>query len=295
MFSNILVPLDGSTLSEAALQPAAVLAKKFNSTVMLLHIIEADAPAEIHKERHLTQTAEAETYLKDTAKRAFPEDLKVSTHVHSAAVSDVARSIVEHATAEFHPDLIVISTHGKGGMRDVLFGSIAQQVVSKGKTPLLVVRPDTPPFQLNRILLPLDPDSIHDESFPAAERLAEAFQAALILFSVVPTYATVTGNDVAARNLMPASTSEMLHLREETSLEHLQEHVEALHARRIQATAEVSRGEPAAAIIAAADKFSADLVVLSTHRKAGMEVFWSLSVAPQVVQRTKRPLMLIPL
>src|SRR5512141_1962818 len=109
MFSNILVPLDGSTLSEAALQPAAVLAKKFNSTVMLLHIIEADAPAEIHKERHLTQTAEAETYLKDTAKRAFPEDLKVSTHVHSAAVSDVARSIVEHATAEFHPDLIVIS------------------------------------------------------------------------------------------------------------------------------------------------------------------------------------------
>jgi nucleotide-binding universal stress UspA family protein len=53
MFSNILVPLDGSSLSEASLASAALLARKFNSAVMLLHIIEADAPAEIHRERVL--------------------------------------------------------------------------------------------------------------------------------------------------------------------------------------------------------------------------------------------------
>jgi nucleotide-binding universal stress UspA family protein len=295
MFKNILIPLDGSRLGEAALAPAAILAQKFDSTVMLLHVIEAGAPAEIHNERHLTDTAEAEAYLKDTAARAFPPGLKVGTHVHSAPVPDVARSIVEHATAEFHPDLIVLTTHGKGGMRDVLFGSIAQQVVSKGRTPLMVVRPDQKSFQIKRIILPLDPDSIHDDSFPAAEALAQAFDAALVLLSVVPTYATVSGEQVATSSLMPASTKELLNLQEESSLEHLKEHVQTLRGRKFKATAEVARGDPAAAIIQAAEETRADLVVLSTHRKAGMEVFWSLSVAPKVVQRTKQPLLLIPL
>src|SRR5512135_1521349 len=163
MFKNILVPLDGSKLSEAALQPAAVLASKLGSHVMLLHVIEQDAPTEVHKDRHLSNPDEAEAYLKEVARRAFPPQIQVGTHVHTAPVSDVAKSIVEHASAEFEPDLIVTCTHGRGGMRDMLFGSIAQKVVSQGTTPLLLVRPGSPKFELVTILAPLDPDSEHDD------------------------------------------------------------------------------------------------------------------------------------
>ena len=63
MFKHILVPLDGSKLSEAALDAASVLAQKLKSQVLLLHVIEQDAPAEVHKEHHLTDADEAKTYL----------------------------------------------------------------------------------------------------------------------------------------------------------------------------------------------------------------------------------------
>ncbi len=295
MFKNILVPLDGSRLSEAALQPAAVLASRLHSHVMLLHVIEQEAPAEVHKEHHLTDAEEARTYLQSVAKRAFPSDVQVETHVHTAPVSDVANSIVEHATSEFEPDLIVTCTHGKGGMRDMFFGSIAQQVVAQGRTPLLLIKPEVTGFALKTILAPLDPDSIHDDGLPLTEQLAESFGAELVLLSVVPTFGTLTGQEAAASSLMPGTTQAMLDIREETARAHLMEHVQSMEKRGIRASAEVARGDPGPTIARAADESNCDMLVLSTHGKAGMGAFWARSVAPKVAQRTKTPLLLIPL
>jgi nucleotide-binding universal stress UspA family protein len=295
MFKNILVPLDGSNLSEASLDSAAVLARQLKSPVMLLHVIEQDAPAEIHKERHLTTAEEAGTYLNQVARRAFPSDIKVETHVHSAPVSDVARSIVEHATNEFKPDLIVTCTHGRSGVHDALFGSIAQQIVAGGRTPLLLIRPNSPPFTLGKILMPLDPDSIHDDGLPLAESLAASFHAELHLLSVVPTFSTLVGEQAATSSLMPATTQAMLDLREENTRAHLQEHVKALQAKGILAFAEVARGDPAGTIVKTAETSHVDMIILSTHGKAGIDAFWARSVAPKVAQRTNKPLLLIPL
>ncbi len=295
MFKNILVPLDGSRLSEASLLPAAVLAMRLGAHVMLLHVIEQDAPTEVHKEHHITNPDEAEAYLREVAARAFPPELHVETHVHTAPVSDVARSIVEHAAAEFEPDLIVTCTHGRGGMRDMLFGSIAQQVVAQGTTPLLLIRPGSPKFELARILAPLDPDSVHDDGLPLAEELAKAFGAELYLLSVVPTFGTLTGEQAAASSLMPGTTQAMLDIREENARKHLQEHLDSLQQRGIGGAAEVARGDPASTISKTAAQVEADMVVLSTHGKAGMGAFWARSVAPKVAQKITIPLLLIPL
>ena len=295
MFKNILVPLDGSRLSEASLDSAAVLAQQLKSPVVLLHVIEQDAPTEVHKEHHLTTPDEAEAYLKSVAARAFPSGVKVETHVHSAPVSDVARSIVEHATNEFKPDLIVTCTHGRSGVRDALFGSIAQQIVTQGNTPLLLIKPGPAPFQLRKILVPLDPDSIHDDGLPPAESLADSFHAEMHLLSVVPTFSTLVGEQAATSSLMPATTQAMLNLREENAVAHLKEHVTALNAKGIRAIAEVARGDPATTIMKSAEASHANLIILSTHRKAGIDAFWAHSVAPQVAQRTRTPLLLIPL
>ncbi len=295
MFKNILVPLDGSKLSEASLDSAAVLAHKLNSHVMLLHVIEQDAPTEVHREHHLTKADEARAYLDEVAARAFPSDVNVETHVHTAPVSDVARSIVEHATKEFSPDLIVTCSHGRSGMRDALFGSIAQQIVAQGAAPLLLIRPNTPPFNLEKILVPLDPDSIHDDGLPLAESLAQSFDAELHLLSVVPTFSTLTGEQAAASSLMPATTQAMLDMREETARAHLRDHVEALQARGIRGSAEVARGDPAPTILKTGEQSGADVIILSTHGKAGVGAFWARSVAPHVAQKTRTPLLLIPL
>ncbi len=67
----------------------------------------------------------------------------------------------------------------------------------------------------------------------------------------------------------------------------------ALAGRR--AAAEVARGDPASEIVKSAEKAGADLIVLSTHRKAGIGAFWARSVAPNVANHSTLPLLLIPL
>jgi nucleotide-binding universal stress UspA family protein len=294
MFNRILVPLDGSQLSEAALPAAAALAGKLGAAVTLLHVIERAAPLQVHNDRHLSDAEEARTYLKDVARRAFPRPIPVTWHVHDSPVEDVVRSIVDHAT-ELQPDLIVMCTHGRSGVRGLLYGTIAQQVVAQGNTPLLLVKPASPPFKLERLLVPLDPGSLHDVSLPAAEELARAYEAELYLFSVIPTLGTLGGDEAAAGTLLPATAIALLELREENTRVDLQRHLDVLRASGLRAVAESARGDPAPAILQAAERTGADLIVLSTHRRAGASAFWARSVAPKVANRALVPILLIPL
>jgi nucleotide-binding universal stress UspA family protein len=82
-------------------------------------------------------------------------------------------------------------------------------------------------------------------------------------------------------------------MKEENARNHLQVHVEALRKKGLTASAEIARGDPASVIAKAAENM--DLIILSTHRRKGMGAFWARSVAPKVAQKTKIPLLLIPL
>jgi len=297
MFKHILLPLDGSKLAEAALPAAASLAQTLGMPVMLLHLIEKDAPQAIHGNHHLTKADEAEVYLQAVARTAFPEGTKVDWHVHSTGVGNVATSIVQHAE-EFNPDLIVMCSHGSGGVRDYLFGNIAQQVVGQSDVPLLLLKPTATPapvFQIRRIILPLDDESIHDESLSVAKPLAKAYHADLYLLTVIPTLSTLSNGVAAAGTLLPATATAYLDIKEENACEHLQEHIDELSQAGLAAEAEIARGDPVFVISETAERIAADLMILGTHRRAGTAAFWARSIAPNVVRRVKIPLLLVPL
>jgi len=297
MFKHILVPLDGSKLAEAALPVAASLARTLDGSVTLLHVIESDAPEQVHSERHLTAPGEAESYLAETASRAFEAGIKVDWHVHTAAVNNVPASLVEHAE-ELKPDLMVMCSHGGGRIRDVFFGNIAQQVISRGVLPVMMIHPDKStdePFQVKKILIPLDDTSKHDQSLPYARELAGHYQAEIYMLTVIPTLKTLPGEEAATGSLLPSTTKAMLNIEEETAKEHLQTHLEELSQTGFEAKAETARGDPAATISETANRIDADLIILSTHRRAGLGAFWARSVTPMVARRSKIPLLLIPL
>ena len=297
MFKHILVPLDGSKLAEAALPVAASLAQTLKAPVTLLHVIEQDAPDEVHRDRHLTDSAEAEAYLAETAAHSFPPKVKVDWHVHTAAVADVARSIVDHSADEFQPDLILLCAHGNSGMHDLFFGNIAQQVAATGGTPVLLVKPvGTPaPFQIKRILVPLDNESVHDKVLPVAETLAKACEAQLDLLCVIPTRGTDSGAHAAAGTMLPMTAEAYLDIAGEIAQEHFQAHLDEFAKAGIPATAEIVRGDPAPVIAKTAERLGADLILFGTHGRAGLDAFWNRSVAAAVARRTKIPLLLIPL
>jgi len=180
-------------------------------------------------------------------------------------------------------------------MRDLLFGSIAQQIVAQGTIPVLLIKPGSQPFAPKRILVPLDPYSEHDEGLPRAQELAKVLHAELVMLSVIPTYSTLSGEQAATGSLMPGTTQAVLDLREEHARADLSQHLEDLKEIGIASSAAVVRGDPAGVIIKTADRSEVGLIVLCTHRRAGLDAFWSRSVAPKVGQGTQIPVLLIPL
>jgi nucleotide-binding universal stress UspA family protein len=297
MFKQILIPLDGSKLAEAALPAAVSLTLVFKAPVTLLHIIEQDAPNEVHRDCHLTNVGEAEAYLAGIAENAFPAHVKVNLHVHTSPVSDVARSIVEHSSDEIQPDLIILCSHGNSGTHDFFFGNIAQQVVAASGTPVLLIKPDDSitQFDLHHILVPLDNESIHDKALPIAEGLANAYGAELNLLCVIPTLGTLSGEQAAVSSMLPATATAYLDIAEEIALDHFQGHLDSFKEAQIPATAEIARGDPASVIISTAEKIGSDLILFGTHGRAGLDAFWNRSVAASVARRTGIPLLLIPL
>jgi len=268
--------------------------------VTLLHIIEKNAPSEVHSDRHLVTAKEASTYLEEVSRLAALSGLRVKTHVHTAEVGDVARSIAEHS-AELALDLIVMCTHGKGGTRRLLFGDIAQQVISIGKTPVLMVRSSKATHvvaaaeDFQNILIPINGDPGHEKGLPMAAEIAQAFHCRLHLLMVVPELRDLTGSKAAASLILPGATRLSLEMESEGARTYLDQRTAELNREGVLADCETSRGDPARAIIASARRLSADLVVMGTHGRAGADAFWEGSVAARVVARIQAPLMLVPL
>jgi nucleotide-binding universal stress UspA family protein len=295
MFKRLLVPLDGSILAEAAIPAAVFLAHKAGASVALLHIIEKNAPQQVHGERHLTSVEEANAYLSKTAARFFPKDVPVDGHVHTLETENVARGIADHLL-ELHQDTVVMAAHGHGGLRTLLFGNIAQQVVALGTMPVLWVRREAgAPFACRKILIPHDGVLEHEPALQAGMELACRTAAEVKLVMVVPTAGTLAGAQAAMGQMLPRATRAILELAEQEGAEHLQRHTAELCSQGLKAGAEVLRGDPAEQIIQAGRAFAADVIVLGTHGKSGAQAFWEGSVAARVATKSDSSLLFIPI
>jgi nucleotide-binding universal stress UspA family protein len=297
MFKHLLVPLDGSNLAEAALPAAAYLAKQTGASTVLIHLIEQHPPEEVHGERHLTTTEAALSYLDAVGARFFSPDYPVESHVHTSRVSDVPVSIADHAQ-EMGSDLIVMCVHGRSGIHRWLAGSIAQQVIRHGMASILLIQPasagEVPPFTCDRMLVALDGNPEHEKGMTVAIELAAACSADLHLLMVVPTLGTLPDQKAETAKLLPGAMTALLDLSEEDAQRYLDEQEERAAAGGVAATSAVGRGDPADVIVQTAASVQADVIVLGTHGKAGMDAFWSGSVAPKVAGKSRSPLLLVP-
>ncbi len=297
MFTHLLVPLDGSRLAEAALPAAISLARSFDARVTLFHMIERGAPKEVHGERHLDEPESANAYLREVAGRAFPAGIPVEFHVHEDSENSVALSIARHAD-EFGIDLVVMCTHGRGGLKAFMFGRIAQQAAALSTTPVLFVQPDESgngrEFSCGSLLVPLDGNPEHEQGLSAARRMAGVYGARLHLVMVVHKVDTLPAEDAAAARMLPLVTSALLDIAQENAEDYLDGHVERLRSEGFSAEKIVFRGDPVNAISAAAEQKRADLVVLATHAKTGLDAFWSRSATPQISRKLQIPILLVP-
>jgi nucleotide-binding universal stress UspA family protein len=143
--SKIMAPLDGPALSETALPAAASLAESTGAALLLVRATEAHAtmvgdPTEAQVE----VVREAEGYL-DAVK------LRLQARARGEIATTVwygspAEAIAE--AAQFNDvDMIVMTTHGRGGLGRMFLGSVTESVMRSTPTPILVLHPDGAPPQ----------------------------------------------------------------------------------------------------------------------------------------------------
>jgi nucleotide-binding universal stress UspA family protein len=308
MFERIIVTLDGSSSSEAALGPATGLARRLGSAIVLLHVIEARPPKAIHGERHLSSAAEAEAYLAPIVASLEAQGIRASFHVHDAGANEavgskgVAKSVAEHQ-AEFGNDLAVMAAHGKRGPATALSSSLPLKVAAAGGAAVLLVpssprgtggeaRGEAPTPR--RIVLPLDGRPEHEAAIPAAAALARAFGSSVLLVAVVPRSAAEAGGAGAAfARLAPALSGASLEYAAKGSDDYLAGVAARLEAQGLRAEARVLRGRPAKAIVAACGE--GDLLALSTHRRLGLDASLDGCVAFEAARRWGGAMLVVPI
>jgi nucleotide-binding universal stress UspA family protein len=151
MYGHILVALDGSELAEQILPHVEALAARFGSRVTLLRattpretiIAETSvgaapiAPGLVDPTPIVeAEQAEAQSYLEATAARLRASGLSVAQEQLEGAADE---AILERAAA-LGVDLLALTTHGRGGLGRLVFGSVADRVLRKTTCPVLLVR-----------------------------------------------------------------------------------------------------------------------------------------------------------
>jgi nucleotide-binding universal stress UspA family protein len=151
MFSTILVPLDGSDLAVAALPAAKAMASKFGAKLVLLTVVETGAatlalganaaaggmtdPAAITTEVDAHVEA-AKAYLSATVEQLAEESLAAEFEVRGGSPGGAVVDAADESGAE----LIVMSSHGRGGLGRLIFGSVAEHVVRHATMPVMIIR-----------------------------------------------------------------------------------------------------------------------------------------------------------
>ena len=144
MFTRILVPTDFSAPSDIALEYARTLARHFNATLHVLHVIEETTLEGAIGAEALVPPAPAvrTERLQDALERLAPR-ITSEDRTELAAKSEVvfgkpAHTIVDYASDNGF-DLIVMGTHGREGIAHLLMGSVAELVVRSAKCPVMTV------------------------------------------------------------------------------------------------------------------------------------------------------------
>lgn len=190
MFTRILVPLDGSLLAEQAIPHAEQFALIFGATIVLLHILEPIShqkkPEPVDPLSWQIQKAESEMYIQGIAARIRENLKKISNELgikkkfkveYAVREGKSAENIVDFAHDE-NIDLLIICSHGSGGLSRWNISSVIQKVINLIYLPVLIIRAfnqtviDEIHFNYKGILLPIDSSKRAECSLSAGIELA---------------------------------------------------------------------------------------------------------------------------
>lgn len=299
MIRTILVLLDGSQFAETAIPLAQALAQRTGANLRLLtaHQPRPDISPGLDQPlldaQNLDVRNAIQAYLTETAGRIEGVGA-VSTAVVDSPAAGPAVAVAD-AVERDRPDLVVLSTHGRGPLSRFWLGSVADHLLRNVTVPLLLVRPTTSGTRaegsIRRIMVALD---LSDESraviAPAAD-VARALGAAVQLLHVVePAVGIVDG---ALPFPVPADASQLERRKQEAEAR-LAPLVAHLEAEGVTASARVLVGVGAATTILEEQVIGGHgLIAMTTHGTGGVRRLVLGSVADKVIRGAECPVLVL--
>jgi len=296
MPNSILVPLDGSTLSTEALPLARTLARHYGAELHLVHVIPPALQlplASVESDLGVREQVRAGAlrYLEDFQREAEAEGIFASARVLEGRAGTALRDFIDLWGIE----LVVMTSHGSGGVVRWWLGSVADELLSTAPADVLLVPPwdDTldrpsgvPRFQ--KVLISLDGSELSERALPPAIELAELYSAELYAATVVPKPFELT-------SIYGVSGVELSGPGHEERLEEARAYLRQV-AERFGVAIEgrvVESGTPAEGIQSAVRAVGADLVVISSHGRGGLERVVLGSVADKVIRSSLVPVLVV--
>lgn len=278
---RILVPLDGSSLSEAAVPLAEGLARDHEADLLLVRALRSMGSPEAE----FRAQEEAEAYLDAVARSLRARGLP---GVEWKVWYDEPERAIALAAWYNKADLIAMSTHGRGGLSRLLFGSVAESLVRKAPVPVVLVSGRLPrrPVSIGRVLVPLDGSELSEGILPVVEGLAGPLDVAIDLLRVVEP---IPG---AAAVELPVQARELLDVRAAEAERYLGKIATVLEAKGLRVRAEVREGPAVDAILRYAVESGVGLIAMSTHGRTGLGRLLIGSVAERVLRAGPVPVVI---
>lgn len=292
-YRTILVPLDGSALSERALPEATALAARSGARLLLLRVAVANFVTRNDPLTGEPRLADlAADYLRDVAARAG--DRSAAETIEAAGEPG---PVIGRVARERGVDLIVMATHGRSGIGRWLYGSVADYVLRHAPVPVLLVSPHCErPWTAEgvgvagRVLVPLDGSQVGAAALGPAVDLAATLGTGLLLAQVV-AYPPYTGYGYGgALEVAPYAFDP------ETERVAAERYLDAAAAPLRRAGCDVATcadlGPAAPTVARLARERGAVAIAMATHGRGGLARAVLGSVATGVVQLAGVPVLL---
>ena len=313
MYKRMLVPLDGSELSEVVFPYAKELAGRLGLDVILLHV---------HSPEEGKTSPLYRAYIEHKAEIIKRQSQEVQGKVGiepGGKVLEVRGELVAGYPAEEilryaderDIDLILMATHGRSGIRRWVMGSVADKVLRASNVPVWLVRTEIPEgivydkWPKRTMLVPLDGSELAETILPHVEALAKQRGAELVdvvLLRVCESGAALGYYPPSARFETPTGAVHVMpqeYARGEAAKykilaeQYLAGIEQRLKGAGLRVRAEVRAGEPAEEIVDYANTNPFNLIVMSTHARSGLSRWAYGSVATKVLQGVSSPVFLV--
>jgi len=297
MYKVIMAPTEGSDSEKAAIAVAVKLAQRFEADLRLVRVQTTPivieplprAPVlaiteETLREERLARLRKLESL--GTQCRALGE-IRVMTALEDGPVASTLR----HYAEKFNVDLIVMSSHSRGGIKRLTLGSVTDYLIRHTNIPVLVVKPPisflgaTPQETFARIVVPLDGSSLAEQILPQVAALGTQLNASVNLLQVL------TPQTYAQKQIMQPGLPWW-----DTDIAIADEYLAAAASRLAESGLTVTKDvilsdDITNAILDYAKRNSADLIAIATSGAGGMSRFVFGAVADQVTRQSHTSLL----